>query len=628
MTIRSSARRTSISTGVSLTKANGADLYCEVRRPRDQTISLLDTAERDEIDNRPIFVNQSLLLRICLKTCATNVVPVETKLKAKAPFECELQMNKLASNESARRRSIPSLHEVTLRARSSFLLFATLLYILVPVRAQQPVWMPREAPRLIGITPRAAAPNTRIRIQGYRLGANLEKGVRVIFLQGTAEYAVAPHGGEHEAANVEVGIQAQAVVVPAALQPGPCRVIVEVEAQRSEPFDLQITVVANAPVLTGVRPNLPQPGEMLWIEGTGFSDSDDFELTDVLGHAHHFVSGGTSNANTAAFALPKNFPGGPAHLRAIEHRSGSNQVSNTLEFSVVNKAAPLDVWADCLMPVSPGQWLDLVVTSAKPLERAELVEVSFRQNDTLLIVALEKPETLRVQVPSTLSPGAVDIQTRTWVAGEASAWSSLVTFCLLDKPAAAKVYSLEIRAVRAEAAFKQADRIVAISSVVDADYPRVRVPTDKLSRGTVQVMTRVWRGGRPSAWLFKHFGFDWPSTTFLPDGTMGEVPFMDLIYLGPDTPKVLVVFPGEGLILGGIFPVASAEDLQVTLECAGRLSVVLNPTSLSDPKFVKINLPDDLDAADWDVTVRNLDVRAAVTLPIKLRLVEANVGQN
>jgi hypothetical protein len=43
---------------------------------------------------------------------------------------------------------------------------------------------------------------------------------------------------------------------------------------------------------------------------------------------------------------------------------------------------------------------------------------------------------------------------------------------------------------------------------------------------------------------------------------------------------------------------------------------------------VKINLPDDLDAADWDVTVRNLDVRAAVTLPIKLRLVEANVGQN
>jgi hypothetical protein len=64
------------------------------------------------------------------------------------------------------------------------------------------------------------------------------------------------------------------------------------------------------------------------------------------------------------------------------------------------------------------------------------------------------------------------------------------------------------------------------------------------------------------------------------------------------------------------------------LECAGRLSVVLNQPSLSDPKFVKINLPDDLDAADWDVTVRNLDVRAAVTLPIKLRLVEANVGQN
>jgi len=538
-------------------------------------------------------------------------------------------MSKSALNESTTRRLISFVRRASFATRSGLVLFVTLLYLLVSVRAQQLGSPPHDGPQLITVMPRVAAPDTRIEIQGYRLGANLEKGVRVIFVQGTAQYSVTPHGsGQDEIANVEGGRQTQNVVVPDKLQPGPCKVIIEVEAQRSAPFDLQISVAATAPVLAGVRPHLPQPGEMLWIEGTGFSNSDDFELTDALGRAHHFVSGGTSNANTAAFALPKNFPDGATRLRAIEHRSGSNQVSNTIEFSVVDGAAPLEVWADWLMPVAPGQWLDLVVTSAKPLKRAELVEVSFRQNDKLLIVPLEKPESLRVQVPPTLSPGSVDLQTRTWVEGEASAWSPPVTFRLLDKPAAAKVYSLEIRAVRAEAAFKQSDRIVAISSVADADYPLVRVPTDKLSPGMVYVMTRVWRGGQPSAWLFKHFGFDWPSATFLSDGTMGEVPFMDRIYLGPDTPKELVVYPGEGLILGGTFPVASAEKLQVTLECAGRLSVVLTPIRLSDPKFVRINLPDDLDAADWDVSVRNLDVPAVVKLGTKLRLGKTRAAQN
>ena len=130
-------------------------------------------------------------------------------------------------------------------------------------------------------------------------------------------------------------------------------------------------------------------------------------------------------------------------------------------------------------------------------------------------------------------------------------------------------------------------------------------------------MTRVWRGGQPSAWLFKNYGFNWP-TKFLPDGTMGEVPFMDGIYFGPDTPKDLVVYPGEGLILEGTFPVSSAEKLQVTLECAGHLSIVLNPITLPNPRFARINLPEDLEAGDWDVTVGNDN--AALKLTTKLRI--------
>jgi hypothetical protein len=498
------------------------------------------------------------------------------------------------------------------------MLCAMLLCSVVPIQSQNPGSTRREAPQLTRITPEAAAAYTHIKIEGFRLGANLDQGVRVIFVQGTAEYSARFNGSEYETADVERGPQALNVVVPVDLQPGSAGVIVEVEGQSSASLALKINVAATPPVLSSIRPLLPQPGDTIWIDGTGFSPSDVFELTDALGQTHRIVNGdGTSDADAVAFTLPKDFPGGETTFRVIEHRSGSSQVSNTLSFSVIRGPAPLDLWSDELMPVAPGQWLDLVATSETPIKNAERVEISFRQKNQLLILPMEDLKKLRVQVPSALVSGSVQIKTRTWVAGEASPWSSPVNFRLLDKPAASKVYSLEIRPLRAEAAFKQANHIVATVSVAAADYPRVRVPTDKLSPGMVLVMTRVWRGGQPSAWLFKNYGFNWPSE-FLPDGTMGDVPFMDGIYLGPDTPKELVVYPGEGLILGGTFPVSSAEKLQVTLECAGHPSIVLTPIPLPNPGSARINLPHDLGAGDWYVIVGNDN--AEVKLPTKLRV--------
>jgi len=475
----------------------------------------------------------------------------------------------------------------------------------------------REVPQLTRITPDAAAASTRIKIEGLRLGANLDEGVRVIFVQGSAEYSTGFSGSENDT-DLEHGEQALNVAVPEELQTGSCSVIVEVSGQRSAPLPLKIKAPATPPVLSGLRPLLPQPGETIWVDGTGFSESDDFELSDSLGKAHHIINGhGTSDADCAAFTLPEDFPAGETTLRAIEHRSGSSQFSNTLSFRVVRGPAPLDVWGDELMPVAPGQWLDLVVTSEMPSKDAERVEVSFRQENQVLLAPLEDSRKLRVQVPSALNPGHVEIQTRTWAAGEASPWSAPVNFSLLEKPVASKVGNLEIRPVRVEAGFKQADHIVAISSVADADYPRVRVPTDKLSPGLVGVETRVWRGGQPSAWLSKGYGFNWPSK-FLPDGTMGEVPFMEGIYIGHGSPGELVVYPGEGLILGGTFPVASAEKLRVTLECAGHPAITLNPITLPNPRSVRINLPEDLASGDWDVTVSNDN--AAVKLATRLRI--------
>ena len=455
------------------------------------------------------------------------------------------------------------------------------------------------------------------------MGADLNEGVRVLFVQGSAEYGAAPNGAGYVTGNLKRGLQELNVIVPEQLQPGPCLVIVEVTGSRSSgPFTIQINVPATAPVLVDFKPHLPRADEMVWIEGKGFSDSDDIVLTDAQGKLHHFDGGGTSNADTAAFTLLKDLPVGEATLRVVEHRSGTDLSSNSLPLAIVHGPTPLHLESDWLMPVAPGQWLDLVVGSFDPLKSAERVEVMFQQQEQIVIVPTRSPgeNDLRVRVPESLAPGNVRIQTRTLNSGEASDWSEPVDYQLLDKPVVTKIYSLEIRTVRAEAAFKENDKIVAIVPVTESDYPKVRVPTDKLSPGLVNVMTRVWRGGEPSPWLFKNTGFYWP-TKLLPDGTIGEVPFMERVYLGPDTAKELTVYPGEKLLLQGIFPVASVDDdLKVILQSDGRAPIVLPPIGVANPHGAKITLPDDLEGGDWSINVLNMTDRASVTLPIKLRV--------
>jgi hypothetical protein len=544
------------------------------------------------------------------------------KLRGEARSTNSVDLGIDAFKESALSKPSHSPIACFLKMRSRALLYCFVslsLFAFTMLASAQEKSAATEPPAIIRITPSSAAPQTRIKLEGYRLGANLDQGVRVLFIRGETEYDVAPNGGGYETANLKQGIQDISTQVPEELQPGPCQVIVEVEGQRSTTFTVQINIPATPPTLTDFRPHSPRPGELIWIEGTGFSDSDEFELTDALGKPHLIVGGGTSDADTSAFTLPKDLPPGETRLRVIEHRSGTNQSSNVVSLTIVNGPTPLEIESDWLMPVAAAQWLDLVVGSTDPLKSAERVEVLFQQQQQVVIVATKSPNEngLRVRVPESLAAGNVTLQTRTVVSGEASAWSEPVNFSLLDKPAAAKIYSLEIRPVRAEAGFRQDGRLVAIVPVDESDYPRVRVPTDNLSNGMVEVLTRVWRGGEPSAWLFKHIGFYWPGK-FLPDGTMGELPFMDRIYLGPDTPRALTVYPGEKLILLGTFPVEAVADVEITLKCDGRAPVTLHPIEVTSPRGAKVTLPDDLEDGDWEVSVRNIGDGESVKLPINL----------
>lgn len=511
--------------------------------------------------------------------------------------------------------------------RHHSLWLAILLAVPVLAGGQEPDH-PTEGPMIARITAPSAAPLTRIRIKGYRLGANLDKGVHAIFVQGAAEQEVAATAHGYEVANLKKGIQELGVVVPETLQPGPCQVIVEVLGRRSPPFEFVINEMATAPVLSEIRPSIPRPTQVIWIDGSGFAVSDEVQLIDAEGRKHRVNEAlGTSNPNTIALTLPKDFPAGQARIQLLEHRSGTNQQSNVLSFTVALGPTPLEIYGDWLMRVAPGQWVDLIVGSCDPLKGAERVEVAFRQDEQFLIESLKSTCDLRVQVPPSLHAGTVTLETRTLAQSETSQWSRPVTYELLEKPAPAKVYGIEIRPVRAEAAFRQNGRIVDIVTVSKSDYPRVRVPTDKLSQGLVEVLTRVWRGGVPSDWSFEHIGFDWPSTTILTDGTMGEVTFMGRIYLGPDNVKPLVVYPAETLVLEGTFPVANAGGIRVILRKDNQAAVVLTAMDGANPHRIKIKLPDTLDEGEWDVSLKSVDDEAEMRLPNRLKLLRTATNE-
>ena len=478
-----------------------------------------------------------------------------------------------------------------------------------------------ELPSITRINPDAAAPQTRVEIEGFRLGANLTEGVRVLFVQGTAEYEGTHDGGEYKEADLKQGPQKLDVIVPEQLQTGPCQVIVEVRSNRSTAVTIQIKPPATAPVLSDSDPCRLRAGEIVWIKGAGFSDSDDIVLTDAGGEPHHFEARGHASGTTLSLTLPEDLPVGEARLQAIERRSGANLSSNNLTLTIVQGPIPFDLSAYGLMPVAPGQWLDLATGNEEAFKSVTRVDVMFQANEQGIIVPAKSSTQpgLRVQVPLSLAPGKVKIQMRTIIGELASAWSDKVDYQLLDKPAAAKIYNLEIWPVKVEAAFKQGDKTVAIVPIAEADYPRVRVPANKLSPGLVTVETRVWRGGEPSAWLYKNDGFDWPSK-LEPIGFTGEMPFIERIYLGPDTAKELTVYPGEKLTFGGTFPTASVEEVEFFLRSDGRAPVVLHPIGMGNPYEARITLPDDLAEGDWAIEVINQDNRASVTLPFKLRV--------
>lgn len=505
-------------------------------------------------------------------------------------------------------------HERTWLSLRSAGSFALLLAFVVPgsIRAGCDLQSTPEAaptPHLICALPDVVTPDMYIDLVGQYLGANDPQGVRVVFTQAEHQYSTPVLGGSytHQAGSR----QSVALVVPTGLVPSTCRVSLEYGGQRSAPLELKVADVVSPPTLKMQRKQVRQPGEVLFLSGTGFSTTNEVELTDLLGGIHTIKGpwGGGSSADSFPLFLPKELPAGEVTVRVVEQRS-PNPRSNSVTIWVTHGPMLYTVYG--MTSVAPGQWLDLEAQDLRAIQLADRVEIGFKQNDRLVVVSPLDPKLLRVQVPVELSPGRVFIQGRTWFAGIASPWSEPERYRLSDTPADNRVESLTVMPQRAEIQVWQGGRLFRTLDIQDPLNYQLPLPED-LADGDVVFMTRMWRGGLPTEWVRR----PWRKFPKVGDPRYAIGSWGERKDIRPDSPDRMVAYAGEYLYIGGTYPVGSTEKLVAEFKREGQ-SIRRGLTFHSDFRSLKVQIPETVGSGEWDLILHDLGGNPSYTLPIKL----------
>ena len=147
------------------------------------------------------------------------------------------------------------------------------------------------------------------------------------------------------------------------------------------------------------------------------------------------ATGGTGEQDTGFQTFNVTVPEGLA--------SGLCQKKVNMKILIV--PLPLEIFPNRLMPVAPGQWLDIGVEDVPLYNQPKQVEVEFAQNGHTEVIdlQLDPNDELHVQVPQTLLPGEAVVRTRTRRDGRISEWSQAVGLELLDHPASPVVDSVQ-----------------------------------------------------------------------------------------------------------------------------------------------------------------------------------------
>jgi hypothetical protein len=175
---------------------------------------------------------------------------------------------------------------------------------------------------------------------------------------------------------------------------------------------------------------------------------------------------------------------------------------------------------------------------------------------------------------------------------------------------------------RTEVAFKQAGRSIIVAAPKPF-RPHVAVP-GTLSAGEVELQVRTWRDGRPSEWsqptVFKLA--DKPLAPSVGAIRLSEGTWVQL-WPGPDRATSFAVTPGDEVVLNGLWPVADASKLKVSLVRPGEV-VTLTATELDEKadwfSDVRVRLPQSLEAGEWRMIVSSESDGTQDEVPIVIRV--------
>jgi hypothetical protein len=197
--------------------------------------------------------------------------------------------------------------------------------------------------------------------------------------------------------------------------------------------------------LTGLSPVRPHPAQLVHVSiGKPARAGDHVQVTDARGTEWRIATGVDGLA--LLFRLPDDVADGPASIRVERIVDGAARLSPPLAFFITSAPLPLSPdAAGAMKPVAPGQWTDLGVDHEIEfeLDRADRVDVEFRQGGVSEIVRTTGPDNVHVRVPARLHAGPVSVRTRTWIERTVSEWSASVTVTLLASAVPPAVTSIE-----------------------------------------------------------------------------------------------------------------------------------------------------------------------------------------
>ena len=176
---------------------------------------------------------------------------------------------------------------------------------------------------------------------------------------------------------------------------------------------------------------------------------------------------------------------------------------------------------------------------------------------------------------------------------------------------------------RTEVLFEQAGRTIIVATE-KSWRPHVEVP-GVLKPGEVQIQARTWRNGRPSEWSQP------VNLKLLENPLAASVASIRLdkgqwthLAPGPRRPTIFNVSPGDYIVLHGLWPVADATKLKVSLLRAGE-AVELSVSEFDyQPDWfgeVKVRFPKSLEPGEWRMVVSSESDGTSEELPIVLRVV-------